>query len=163
MERQRRLKTFMGTLSTALLPKDIHLSLRASNPGDALEEVLSSLRGDKRVGDWAELRDTLANGSPIDCGSPESGMIILHHRRTPSISGMVLAAGRFMPGLPVQGCDRPLRMIFVAAIPESLDNEYLRVLGAVSRICGDDHSFGCLMSAPDPGAFISILEEGCRR
>jgi mannitol/fructose-specific phosphotransferase system IIA component (Ntr-type) len=76
---------------------------------------------------------------------------------------MVLAAGRFTPGLPVQGCDRPLRMIFVAAIPESLDNEYLRVLGAVSRICGDEHSFERLMTASDSAVFISILEEGCRR
>jgi mannitol/fructose-specific phosphotransferase system IIA component (Ntr-type) len=153
----------MGTLSSALLPKDIHLDLRAANPDDALEEVLSTLRNDSRVGDWAALREALSQGSPIDCGPSENGMIILHHRRTPSISEMVLATGRFPTGLPVQGCERPLRMLFVAAIPESLNNEYLRVLGAISRVCGDPESFGRLMGAPDRETFLSLLEEGCRR
>lgn len=164
MERQRRLtRDVMATLSAALLAKDIHLDLRSSNPGDALEEVLSSLRNDNRVADWKDLRDSLAQGSPIDCGPGENGMIILHHRRTSSISGMVLAAGRFNRGLSVTGCDRALRMLFVAAIPESLDNEYLRILGAVSRVCGDGNSFARLMNAGDTGTFLAVLTEGCRR
>jgi mannitol/fructose-specific phosphotransferase system IIA component (Ntr-type) len=153
----------MGTLSTSLLSKDIHLELRASNPADALEEVLSSLRSDDRVGDWDSLRVSLLNGSPIDCGPGDHGMIILHHRRTASVSGMVLAAGRFPLGIAVEGCANQLRMIFVAAIPESLNNEYLRIIGAVSRICGNPDSFDRLMDAQDPAEFLAILEEGCRR
>jgi mannitol/fructose-specific phosphotransferase system IIA component (Ntr-type) len=153
----------MTTLSSALLTKDIHLGLRASDPRDALGEILQSLRNDGRVIDWTELRDSLANGSPIDCGGDGNGMIILHHRRTSSITGMVLAAGRFKSPLPVRESPALLRMIFVAAIPESLDNEYLRILGAVSRICGDPAAFSRLMAAPDEQSFIGVLEEGCRR
>lgn len=154
----------MPTLSSALLAKDIHLGLGASSPDEALGEILESLRDDGRVADWRALRDSLSNGSPIDCGDGNgSGMIILHHRRTPSISEMVLAAGRFNTPLAVAGCPSPLRMIFAAAIPESLDNEYLRILGAVSRICGDPASFARLMAAPDERSFITVLEEGCRR
>lgn len=153
----------MGTLSLTLLPKDIHLSLRAGNPADALEEVLANLRTDERVRDWDTLRSSLVNGSPIDCGPGANGMIILHHRRTPCISGMVLAAGRFPSVIAVEGCGAPLRMIFVAAVPESLDNEYLRIIGAVSRICGNSFSFERLMGAADSAEFLNILEEGCRR
>lgn len=153
----------MSTLSSSLLPKDIHLSLRATNPADALEEVLSGLRSDDRVEDWNVLRASLLNGSPIDCGSGESGMIILHHRRTSSVSSMALAAGRFPGGIAVEGCVGTLRMVFVAAIPESLNNEYLRIIGAVSRICGNPASFERLMGAGDGGEFLKILEEGCLR
>lgn len=153
----------MGTLSASLLPKDIHLALRAGNPADALEEVLSGLRSDGRVRDWDTFRSSLVNGSPIDCGPGAEGMIILHHRRTPGIASMVLAAGRFPKGITVQGCEAPLRMIFVAAVPESLNNEYLRIIGAVSRICGTSPSFERLMEAADTLEFVNILEEGCRR
>lgn len=153
----------MSMLSSALLTKDVHLGVRASDPQAALAEILQSLRNDERVVDWTALCDSLSNGSPIDCGDDGNGMMILHHRRTSSISGMVLASGRLEAPLPVAECPSPLRMIFVAAIPESLDNEYLRILGAVSRICGDPVSFGRLMAAPDERSFIAILEEGCRR
>jgi len=153
----------MGTLASSLLPKDIHMALRAGNPADALEEVLSGLRSDERVRDWEILRTSLVDGSPIDCGPRESGMIILHHRRTAGISGMVLAAGRFPAGIVLEGCAAPLRMIFVAAVPESLNNEYLRIIGAVSRICGNASSFERLMGASAPSEFLNILEEGCRR
>jgi len=162
VERKRRL--------TPWAPSPRHCSARTStwpsapgNPGDALEEVLSGLRADERVLDWETLRASLVNGSPIDCGPGESGMIILHHRRTGSITGMVLAAGRFPAEIAVEGCGAPLRIIFVAAIPESLNNEYLRIIGAVSRICGNHESFSLLMAAADPGEFLAILEEGCRR
>jgi hypothetical protein len=153
----------MGTLSASLLPKDIHLALRAGNPADGLEEVLSGLRSDERVKDWELLRTSLVDGSPIDCGPRESGMIILHHRRTAGISGMILAAGRFPEGIAVEGCAAPLRMIFVAAVPESLNNEYLRIIGAVSRICGNPVTFERLMGATDAAGFLNVLEEGCRR
>jgi mannitol/fructose-specific phosphotransferase system IIA component (Ntr-type) len=153
----------MGTLSTSLLAKDIHLSLRAANPADALEEVLSGLRNDPRVRDWEKMRSSLVNGSPIDCGPNGKGMIILHHRRTPGITSMVLAAGRFPKGMGVENCAALLRMIFVAVVPESLNNEYLRIIGAVSRICGDVRSFERLMEVSDHDGFLKILEEGCLR
>ena len=139
------------------------MSLRSGNAADALEEVLSGLRTDERVKDWDTLRSSLVNGSPIDCGPGQHGMIILHHRRTPGITSMVLAAGRFPSGIAVEGCPALLRMVFVAAIPESLNNEYLRIIGAVSRICGNADSFERLMGAGDASEFLHILEEGCRR
>jgi mannitol/fructose-specific phosphotransferase system IIA component (Ntr-type) len=153
----------MGTLSDSLHSKDIHLALRAGNSADALEEVLSGLRTDGRVKDWETLRSSLVNGSPIDCGPSENGMIILHHRRTPGITSMVLAVGRFPAGITVEGCTALLRMVFVAAVPESLNNEYLRIIGAVSRICGNPPSFERLMGAASAAEFLNILEEGCRR
>lgn len=153
----------MGTLSDSLQSKDIHLALRAGNSADALEEVLSGLRTDGRVKDWETLRSSLVNSSPIDCGPGENGMIILHHRRTPEITSMVLAAGRFPAGITVEGCKPLLRMVFVAAVPESLSNEYLRIIGAVSRICGNPASFERLMGAASAAEFLNILEEGCRR
>ena len=146
----------MSTLAVSLLPKDIHLDLKSTDPRDALEEVLSTLRTDPRVTDWEKLRSSLQAGTSINT-------IILHHRRTISVSGLVLAVGRSSDPISLATPDEKLRLLFVAAIPSTLNNEYLRILGAIARVCNDPITFGELLSVPDTGGFLSLLEKGCRQ
>ena len=151
----------MNTLSSSLLPKDVHLQLRASNCADALEEVLSPLRSDSRVQDWEKLRSSLLGSKRIEAATAKRGTMILHHGRTESVSGLVLALGRSDTGLPNPGSVSKIHLLVIAAIPETLNNEYLRVLGAVARICGDPDTFEQLVAAPDVTRVIRLLEQGC--
>jgi mannitol/fructose-specific phosphotransferase system IIA component (Ntr-type) len=153
----------MSTLENSLLTKDIHLDLRATDQGDALEEVLATLRSDARVKDWEKLRGSLQGGAVIDCMQEECGTMILHHRRTESVSGLVLAVGRSARGIPMRNSGKTIRLLIVAAIPEELNTEYLRILGALSRVCGETASFNELLSVPDRESFLALLEKGCRR
>jgi len=153
----------MSTLAASLLPKDIHLELKSTDPRDALEEVLSTLRTDPRVTDWEKLRSSLQAGTSINTIQKGCGTIILHHRRTISVSGLVLAVGRSSDPISLATPDEKLRLLFVAAIPSTLNNEYLRILGAIARVCNDPVTFGELLSVPDTGGFLSLLEKGCRQ
>lgn len=151
----------MSTLENSLLTKDIHLDLKATDPRDALEEVLAGLRSDDRVRDWEKLRSSLHGAVAVECLERPHGTMILHHRRTESVSGLILAAGRSSTGIPVGDSAKRIRLLVVAAIPDALNNEYLRILGAISRVCGEEESFDRLLETPTAAEFLSLLEQGC--
>ncbi len=159
MERQQR----MRTLRESLLAKDIHLSLRATCHRDAVEELLSPLRGDGRVKDWKKLRTALASDLPDAPFGGAPSPIFFHHTRSESVSDLVLVAGRSDAGVSLAGHEGRVKLVFVAAIPEALNNEYLRILGAISRVCGDDSTLAELTGTPDAVSFLKILEKACRQ
>ena len=47
------------------------------------------------------------------------------------------------------------------AIPEALNNEYLRILGAISRICREPSTLSELLEAKGQGEILTVLEKGC--
>jgi PTS system fructose-specific IIC component len=151
----------MSILSDSLLTKDIRLGLKTSDRGDALEELLSPLRTDPRILDWEMLAGSIRTASNSKNLTGSGGMILLHHGRTESVSSLVLAAGRSATGFEIPGSEDRIHLVFLAAIPETLNNEYLRVLGAISRVCLAPGSLRALLEAPDPANFLSLLEKGC--
>lgn len=158
MERKQSLKT-MSTLSQSLLPRDIRTDMRATDHRDALEELMAPLRGDARVRDWEAMRESVLANSPVTENGGTSP-VILHHGRSDSVTELVLAAGRTRSaGNPSGG--EGARLLFLAAVPLTLDNEYLRVLGAISRISRDPLTLAELIAAPDSVAFLRVLEKGC--
>lgn len=152
----------MNTLSDSLLSKDVKLQLKASDHHDALEEILSPLRSDARVRDWDELRLALLANSLNETFREVPGAIFLHHCRTESVSELVLAAGLSASGIIMPGREERVYLIFVAAIPEALNNEYLRILGAISRVCSAPETMQKLQSFESIPEFLTFLERGCR-
>lgn len=153
----------MSILSDSLLAKNIHLSLKSSGHRDAFEELLFPLRGDIRVKDWEKLRATLAACLPGQGNPLAPSPVLLHHGRCESVSDLVIAAGRSKTGISIPGQEGKLGLVFVAAIPGALNNEYLRILGAISRVCREKSAMGGLMEAADPASFLGILEKECRQ
>ncbi len=153
----------MKTLSESLLPKDTHLLLKGSNPGDILEELLLPLRHDSRVRDWEIFRSSLVPSPSAATPGDDSCIMSLHHCRTDSISSLVLAAGKSQSGIATSETGIKTHLYFIAGIPSALNTEYLRVLGAISRVCRDPDSITELLAATNPVDFISILEKGCSR
>jgi len=142
----------MSILSDALLPKDIHLQLKATDPRDALEEIIASFRSDRRVKDWEKLRAALIANTAKEISKGCSEKMTLHHARTESVSTLILAAGR-----------NNERLVFVALIPEAMNNEYLRILGAIARVCREEGPLKELLSVQDQDTFLNLLEKGCRQ
>lgn len=153
----------MSLLSTSLLSKDIHLQLRATDHRDALEELLSGLRSDSRVRDWEKLRASLLTNSENETFKECPGTLFLHHGRTESASTLVLAAGRSTAGFSPASEETKTHLIFLAAIPEAMNNEYLRILGAISRVCREEETLQLLLNAEKSEAFLAALEKGCRQ
>ncbi len=152
----------MSTLCDSLLTKDVKLQLKASDHHDALEEILTPLRSDVRVRDWEELRETLLSNSVKEPFRDFPGAMFLHHCRTESVTELVLAAGRNPSGMFMPGREERIHLVFVAAIPEALNNEYLRILGAISRICSNPATMKELIDCENTAEFLALLEKGCR-
>ena len=142
---------------------DIHPELKSTDHRDALEEILLPLRSDERVSDWHKLRGALNSNASDETFDQSPQMMFLHHGRTESVGDLVIAMGRSRTGFGVPVHGQPIRLIFVAAIPEEMNNEYLRILGAIARVCSDPSSMGALLAAPDAPAILSLLEKECRQ
>ena len=71
-----------------------------------------------------------------------------------------MAAGRSPEGMAYPGLRDPVRLFFVAAIPSAFTSEYLRIVGAIVRICRDKRQLRGLLTAKDAGRFIALLGLG---
>lgn len=136
----------------SLLASRVRLDLPASSHEEAVETVLSLLQGDPDVPDFAELKAAVktraASALP---GSP----ILIAHGRTNAVRKFVLAAGR----LAAEAADpSPLRLVFVAGIPSTMNSDYLRAVGAIARICSHPSQLAELLEVPTQADFISCLQ-----
>lgn len=153
----------MSLISSSLLLKDIHLQLRSADHRDAMEEVLSSLRSDERVKDWEKLRISLLLSNPNNPFPESLGALFLYHGRTECVSSLVLAVGRSSAGFTAYPGGALTHLLFVAAIPSAMNNEYLRILGAISRVCREETSLKSLLATTSTDDFLAVLEKGCRQ
>jgi mannitol/fructose-specific phosphotransferase system IIA component (Ntr-type) len=146
----------MIPISEILTPSHINLALAASDQAGSVQEVLSSLNGDPRILDWEALRQAITgrNAPAISCGACG---ICIAHGRTNSVQSLVMAAGRSSEGLSSPDIQEPVRLVFVAGIPAAFHSEYLRVVGAIARLCHDKALLHKLLTVPDPGKFVALL------
>jgi PTS system fructose-specific IIC component len=144
------------TLDEILLPEDVNLALRATDKRGAIEEVLVKLNGDPRVKDWQALADAVIERDAPAIAGPGCGICIAHGR-IKAVTQLVMAAGRSEKGFACPGVDVPVKLVFVAAIPAAFDSEYLRVVGAIARVCRDPAGCEELLGAEDADAFVELL------
>lgn len=149
----------MISIRQILQPGHVNLALSSTEMGTAVEEVLASLSGDIRILQWNTLKDAILerNAPAIDaagCG------IIIAHGRTDAVGSLVMAAGRSNEGFPSKDTKEKVRLIFVAGIPSALNNEYLRVVGTIARLCSKKELVEKLLTSANPTEFIDILCSG---
>lgn len=149
----------MIPISEILPPTHINLALVATTQIEGVDEVLSKLNGDPRVLDWTALKRAVdeRNAPAISCGPCG---ICIAHARTNAVQSLVMAAGRSADGLSSPSLGEPVRLIFVAGIPTAFQSEYLRVVGAIARLCNDKSLLGELLSVQDPENFVALLKSG---
>lgn len=147
----------MISLEEALLPGHINLSLVADNKSAAIREVVGTLRGDSRVENWNELEKSILERNAPAVVSGGCGICIAHGR-TSAVSSIVMAAGRSEKGISFSEIEVPVRLIFVAGIPVALSSEYLRLVGAIARICRDEVALHKLLALKDPQKFVDFLK-----
>jgi len=149
----------MISIAEILMPSCVNLDLSSSTLPAAVEEVLASLRGDPRVSDWESLRATVVSQSAPSLET-DSGAITIAHGRTEVVGSLVMAAGVTKQGFDTSDSKKKVRLVLVAGIPASFNNEYLRVVGSIARFCQNPGFLQQLLSAKTPANFIQLLEEG---
>jgi len=149
----------MIPISEILTPSHVNLALAASDQTQGVQEVLSHLNGDPQVMDWEALRLAVIgrNAPAISCGPCG---ICIAHGRTNAVQSLVMAAGRSVGGLTSPNIQEPVRLVFVAGIPAAFQSEYLRVVGAIARLCHDTALLNELLSVKDPEKFVGLLSSG---
>lgn len=146
----------MISISDILLPAQINLALVGHDQAAGIDEVLFKLNGDTRVHDWTALAQAVTerNAPAIACNGCG---ICIAHARTDAVHSLVMAAGRSTGGLVSPEVPELVRLVFVAGIPAAFSSEYLRVVGAIARLCRDRVLLDKLLHVPDPEEFVGLL------
>ena len=149
----------MTPIIDVLQSDHVNLALSAQDAAGAIEEVIDSLDGDQRITNYARLREeVMKESAPVifenGCG------ICLAHGRTETVASLVMAAGRSNEGVPYPGSKDRVRFVFVAGIPGAFTSEYLRIVGAIVRMCRDKQQLRRLLLAKDAERFVALLSSG---
>jgi mannitol/fructose-specific phosphotransferase system IIA component (Ntr-type) len=147
----------MNRIREILLPEQILLDVKATTREEAVEQVASSLQGDNRIIDWprfvATLRECERSGK-INIGFG----LTIPHNRTNSVTEMVMAFGRLAE--PIRRGSGSIRFVLVIGIPETMDADYLRLVGALMRAFKNSELRKALERAKTPEAVLSAFEKG---
>lgn len=146
----------MITIEDVLNAGHVILNLDAGDQTAAVDELLASLHGDIRVLSREKLGEAVHAREPAVFESGGHGIVIAHGR-TDSVATLVMAAGRTGAGLDAKGIAGKVRLVFVAGIPAAFNNDYLRVVGTIARVCSKPGNMDALLSAKDASTFISLL------
>lgn len=149
-------------LDEILRPSDVSLQLRARDKPSAIEEVLGQVRGDVRVHHWEKLRAAVLQRDAPAIAEDGRGICIAHGR-TDAVSELVVAVGRSPDGIVFPELAAPVCLVFVAGIPAAMDSEYLRIVGAIARVCRAPQLFDDLLTAPDGDGFVEVLAAATER
>lgn len=149
-------------LDEILRPSDVTLALRAGDKAAAVEEVLASVRGDARVRNWETLRAAILKRDAPAIAGDQRGICIAHGR-TDAVTELVIAVGRSERGVRFPEIAPPVHLVFVAGIPSTMDSEYLRIVGAIARVCRQPSQFDELLAAADGEAFVRALAVAAER
>lgn len=149
----------MADLSTFLFPESLLLSLSSENKESALSEMLEHLKEDQRVVDWKSLFSSilLPPAFPLYCNNQTVAM--MHHGRTNSVRDFVIAVGRSQKGILFENIQEPIHLIFVVAIPHTLNHEYLRMMGAIARVCNHCSTLEKLLLTSSFEEFVQLLSQ----
>ena len=149
----------MTPIADVLQPDHVLLNLSAKAPSAAIEEVLAALEGDERVRDFAALRAAV-QAQPAPAIAENGVGICIAHGRTELVSSLVMSAGRSVKGIIFPKLSDPVKLVFVAGIPGAFTSEYLRIVGAIVRICRDKRQLDRMLSLKDPDRFVALLSSG---
>ena len=147
----------MIRIKEILLPEHIVLGLEAKTREEAVHAVAKTLRGDTRIADWPLFYKSLAESDRSAQTNCELGLTIPHNR-TDSVTAMVMAFGRLKA--PLKTPLDEIRYVVVIGIPETMDADYLRLVGVLMRVFRDEQLRSELDSASSPQEVLKVFDEG---
>jgi mannitol/fructose-specific phosphotransferase system IIA component (Ntr-type) len=140
-----------------LSSKQILLDVKAATREEAIKSVTDSLKGDNRIIDWSRFVDTLSECQRS--GKINVGLgLTIPHNRTDSVTSMVMAFGRLAQ--PIRRGPGTIRFVLVIGIPETMDSDYLRLVGVLMRAFRDNELRKALETAKTPEEVLSAFEKG---
>jgi mannitol/fructose-specific phosphotransferase system IIA component (Ntr-type) len=147
----------MNRIREILLPKQILLNVKATTREEAIAQVSDSLKGDNRIINWPGFIECLAECERS--GKVNIGLgLTIPHGRTDSLTSMVMAFGRLAE--PIRRGPASIRYVLVIGIPETMDADYLRLVGVLMRAFRDDQLRKALETVKTPEDVLAAFETG---
>jgi len=146
----------MITIGDILSPEHILLDLKAGTYLRGIAKVAELVESDERVNDWERFYKGIVEG--CSCMANEHGSALcIAHTRTNAVNAMVMAVGRSVEGIPLEGESASVRLVFVIGVPVALASDYLRIIGALARIFRTAQGVEALLSVETPEEFLERL------
>jgi fructose-specific phosphotransferase system IIA component len=152
------MKSATGKIASLLTVDRINLNVTSKDKTGALREVAALLSGGGCVSNFdAFFREIIERERVSNTALGHD--VAIPHARTDHCSQILIAVGRSVDGIDFEAKDgHPVRLIFLIGTPKQMVTDYLRVVGNLARLLRQDELRQQLLEAPDPAAFIKIIE-----
>ena len=137
----------------------IKLNLKAEVKEEAIKELGSAMKGAKEITDYENfLKDVFEREALATTGICNG--IAIPHARTDAVSQFVIAFGRSKRGVEFESLDgKPAKFIFLMGTPKDEVNQYLKLLGRLTRLLKKESFRESLLKAQEAREIIEIFEE----
>jgi mannitol/fructose-specific phosphotransferase system IIA component (Ntr-type) len=147
----------MIRIKEILRPENILVDFNALSREDAILQVTQTFLKDSRVKVWEDFYEQLRERDASMKVNLQFGLT-LPHTRTVALQDMVMGFGRLLT--PLITADGSIQFIMVIGIPETMDSEYLRLVGILMRVFRNDWLRGRLKKAETPAEVIHVFTLG---
>jgi fructose-specific phosphotransferase system IIA component len=143
---------------TALISNDlVLLDLDADDRGEVTRRIAERLASAGRVTDLdGFLADVRAREEQMPTGLP--GGIGIPHARSAHVTVPTLGFARVPKGVDWGAEDGPATLVFLIAAPEGGGSDHLTILASLARRLIHQSFRDSLLSAPDEGAVVEIIQ-----
>src|ERR1700751_3699828 len=121
----------MIRLRGTLLTDHILLDFSSASRSEAVQRVAETLRSDPRVADWQQFFRRLKERDGQAKINLQYGVTV-PHARSSAVTAMVMAFGRLKE--PVVEPNGLIQFVILFGIPETMDADYLRLVGNLMRV-----------------------------
>jgi PTS system nitrogen regulatory IIA component len=134
-------------------------SLAARSKSGVIEELASRISKQHPEIDHARLVQALEDRERLNSTALGEGVAI-PHGKLPTVTQVVAAFGRSIPGVDFQSLDgKPTHLFFLLVAPDGSAGAHLRALARISRLLKDASFREHLMQAPDAAALFAIIRD----
>lgn len=136
----------------------IRMNLRASTKDEVIRELAEVL---DRAGKLNSLEEYIAAVYEREAlGSTGVGLgVAIPHGKSAAVREPAVAFGKSAEGVDFQSVDgTPAHLVFMIAVPDSADNEHLRILATLSRMLIHEDFRKALMEAGSPEEILQTIQ-----
>ncbi len=134
-------------------------SLRGCDAASVIQELSQAMQHEKRVPDLLPFYEAALNREFLVSSDMEAGMAF-PHARLPGLKELAFALGRSEEPLRWGAkAIRPVRLVFLLAVPKTDSTQYLLVVAGLGRLARDSQLVEKLQTAPDNFQMFEVIQQ----
>lgn len=145
------------SLSELTLNKPPLLDLDVSTETETMTRTIGLLDGNSEISDYPKFLATVLDRQRINPSLLGNG-VALPHARTSLVKEIVCVAARTVESVPFGEAEKPVRLIFLFAIPPHRLDEYLALMAALVKRLRNPETIDGLLAAKSADDFTRWLK-----